>query len=248
MAKVPSSRIDRLLSSMGYCSRNEAQRLCRMGLVTLDGRALRDATDRITLDPDLPNRMMIEGEPLDPLPGMVVMMNKALGVTCSHKEQGPLIYDALPRRWRGREPLLSTVGRLDKETSGLILLTDDGDLLHRIISPKKHVAKTYHAVLARPLTGDEVAVFAAGSLMLEGEKTPLKPATLEIITPQEARLTIVEGRYHQVRRMFAAVGNHVEALHRERLGGLRLPDDLATGAWRLLDASEIAAIFAPAQS
>lgn len=244
MAKLPSSRIDRLLSSMGYTTREGAQRLCRMGLVRLDGAPLRDATARIAITPDLPARMCIEGEALDPLPGMVVLMHKDLGVTCSHAENGALVYDALPARWRARDPALSTVGRLDKQTSGLILLTDDGALLHRIISPKRHVPKTYLATLARPLTGSEGDVFASGSLMLDGEKTPLKPATLEVISPTQARLTIVEGRYHQVRRMFAAVGNHVEALHRESLGGLRLPEDLPAGAWRLLSTDEIATIFA----
>lgn len=109
---------------------------------------------------------------LDPMPGMALMLHKPVGVTCSHKEAGPLVYDLLPRRWRRREPALSTVGRLDKESSGLLLLTDDGALLHRIISPKKHVAKHYVATLARPLKGDEAAHFAAGTLMLEGEAKP----------------------------------------------------------------------------
>ena len=98
--------------------------------------------------------------------------------------------------------------------------------------------------LARPLRGDEAEVFAAGTLMLEGEKDALAPAVLEPTGPTEARLTITEGRYHQVRRMFAAVGNHVEALHRDTIGGLGLPSDLARGAWRILTPEEQAAIFA----
>ena len=136
------------------------------------------------------------------------------------------------------------MGRLDKQTSGLLLLTDDGDLLHRIISPKRHVAKVYRATLARPLQGHEAALFASGDLLLEGEDKPLSPALLEPISETEARLTVTEGRYHQVRRMFAAVGNHVEALHRERVGALSLPDDLAPGQWRLMTPDEIAAVFA----
>ena len=165
-------------------------------------------------------------------------------MTCSHKEQGPLVHDLLPRRWRGRDPAISTVGRLDKQTSGLLLMTDDGDLLHRVISPRRHIRKTYRAVLARPMTGKEAAIFASGSLMLEGETKPLAPAELTVISDREARLSVTEGRYHQVRRMFAATGNHVEALHRESLGGLVLPEDLAPGQWRLLDAAGIAAVFA----
>ncbi|HVL42591.1 MAG TPA: pseudouridine synthase, partial [Brevundimonas sp.] len=139
---------------------------------------------------------------------------------------------------------ISTIGRLDKQTTGLLLLTDDGDLLHRVISPKRHVAKVYRATLARPLDGSEGDVFAAGGLVLEGEDKPLSPAVLEVLSPTEARLTVTEGRYHMVRRMFAAVGNHVEELHRERVGGLALPDDLAPGDWRLLDQGQIDAIFA----
>jgi 16S rRNA pseudouridine516 synthase len=123
-------------------------------------------------------------------------------------------------------------------------MTDDGDLLHRVISPKRHVTKTYRATLARPLVGTEGGLFASGTLMLEGEDKPLAPAQLQVINPTEAFLSVTEGRYHQVRRMYAATGNHVTQLHRDRLGGLSLPDDLAPGAWRLLHAEEIAAIFA----
>ena len=171
------------------------------------------------------------------------MMHKPLGATCSHKEAGALVYDLLPTRWRAREPAISTVGRLDKETSGLLLLTDDGALLHRIISPRSQVAKRYLATLARPLEGTEGAVFASGTLMLEGEDRPLLPAELEPLSPTTAWLTVHEGRYHQVRRMFAAVGNHVEALHRDRVGGLDLPADLEPGAWRLMGEADLASVF-----
>lgn len=209
----------------------------------LDGADLTDVSKRIPVTPDLPSRMEIDGEPLDPVPGLVILLNKPLGMTCSHKEDGALVYDVLPERWRRRDPAVSTIGRLDKQTSGLLLLTDDGDLLHRVISPKKHVAKVYRATLARPLVGTEGPLFEQGGLVLEGEDKPLAPAHLEVLSPTEARLTVTEGRYHMVRRMFAAVGNHVEALHRERLGGLTLRDDLPPGEWRLLDQAEIDAIF-----
>jgi 16S rRNA pseudouridine516 synthase len=236
--------VDKLLGSMGYGSRTEMARLGKAGGIVLDGVDLTDVSRRIPVTPDLPARMAIDGQPLDPVPGLVMMLHKPLGMTCSRKEDGALVYDVLPPRWRRRDPAISTIGRLDKQTTGLLLLTDDGDLLHRVISPRRHVAKVYRATLARPLTGTEGDVFAAGGLVLEGEDKPLSPAVLEVLSPTEARLTVTEGRYHMVRRMFAAVGNHVEGLHRERVGGLALPDDLAPGDWRLLDPAQVDLIFA----
>ncbi len=238
-----SMRLDRLLANLGYGSRREMQILARNGRIRLDGEILRDIEARAALSPDFPARLTLDGEALDPLPGLVLMMNKPLGVTCSHKEAGPLVYRLLPDRWRRREPAISTVGRLDKETSGLLLLTDDGALLHKIISPRKRIGKSYRALLDRPLNGDEEKTFASGALMLEGEDKPLLPAQMEALGEKEARLTIFEGRYHQARRMFAAVGNHVLSLHREAMGGLALDETLAPGDWRELDSHEIEAIF-----
>jgi len=243
MAKTPTSRVDKLLSSMGYGSRSEMVRMAKAGGIILDGAELPDASKRIPVTKDLPTRMQIDGEPLDPVVGMVILLNKPLGMTCSHKEAGALVYDILPQRWKRRDPAISTIGRLDKQTTGLLLLTDDGDLLHRVISPRRHVKKTYRAKLARPLEGNEGELFASGQLMLEGEDKPLAPAELEVVSDTEALLSVTEGRYHQVRRMFAATGNHVEDLHRERLGGLTLPEDLAPGEWKLLSDDEIALIF-----
>lgn len=242
--KVATARLDKLLANMGYASRREIQMLARNGRITLDGAPVASAEDRIKLTPDLEARLVVDGEALDPLAGFAVMMNKPLGTTCSRKEAGPLVFDLLPPRWRRREPALSTVGRLDKETAGLLLLTDDGALLHRIISPKHHVAKRYRAELARPLRGDEAAIFADGTLMLEGEDKPLLPAQMVALGERTALLTVHEGRYHQVRRMFAACGNHVEALTREAVGGLELPDDLGPGQIRRLDEAQIATVFA----
>ncbi len=239
-----SMRLDRLLANMGYGSRRDVQDLVRYGAVRLDGAILSKSDARIAVTPDLSQRMTVEDKPLDPPPGLILMLHKPLGVTCSHKEEGPLVYDLLPRRWRERDPAISTVGRLDKDTSGLLLATDDGALLHRIISPKNHVPKRYLATLARPLNGTEAAAFASGELMLEGEDRPLAPAALEPLSETSAHLTVTEGRYHQVRRMFAAVGNHVEALHRDRIGALDLPEDLAPGGRRLMTPADIAAVFA----
>lgn len=238
-----TARLDRLLANMGYASRREIQMLARNGRIFLDDVPMTSAENRIAVTPDLCERLVVDGEALDPLPGLVLMVNKPLGMTCSHKEAGPLIYDLLPTRWRRRDPAISTIGRLDKETSGLILLTDDGAFLHRVISPKNHVAKHYLVTLERPLNGTEAELFASGTLMLEGESKPLLPAALEVLSPQLARLAITEGRYHQVRRMFAATGNHVAALHRESLGGLILPTSLSAGEFRLLTAEEVSAIW-----
>ena len=239
-----SLRLDRLLANLGYGSRREVQMLIRNGWVTLDGYELDDAGQRIALDADLASRMSVNDAPIDPPPGVALMLNKPLGVTCSHKELGPLVYSLLPERWRRRDPAISSIGRLDKETSGLLLMTDDGALLHKVISPRKHVAKRYVVTLARPLRGDEAAVFASGTLMLEGEDKPLLPAKFVALSDTTATVSVTEGRYHMVRRMFAAVGNHVEALHRDRVGGLALPDDLEAGQYIVLDAAAVASIFA----
>ena len=228
------------IANLGYGSRKQVQWMFREGRVTdADGEVLY-ADDAVPLE-----AVRIDGEPLDPPPGLLLMLHKPLGVTCSTKDTGRLVYDLLPPRYRLRDPLLSTVGRLDRETSGLLLLTDDGQLLHRIIAPKSRLPKVYLATLAQDLRGDEAALFAAGTLMLDGEKTPLLPAELDVLDARRARLTLHEGRYHQVRRMFAAVGNHVDALHRERVGGLTL-GDLPDGQWRALDEGDRARLFAVA--
>ena len=243
MSQQKTLRLDRLLANMGYGSRREIQYLVSEGLITLDGAELTKADQHIPVSPDLSSRLMIDGEAIDPPPGMVIMLHKPLGVTCSHKDSGPLVYDLLPVRWRRREPAISTIGRLDKDTSGLLLLTDDGAFLHRVISPKHHIEKRYQVTLAQPLRGDEAELFAAGTMMLEGEEKPLLPATLEVHSATTCALTITEGRYHQVRRMFAATGNHVTALHRDKIGKLLLPDDLAAGALRLLSIEELSQIL-----
>jgi 16S rRNA pseudouridine516 synthase len=240
------ARLDRLLANLGYGSRREVAGLVRAGKVVLDGAVLKDAGARIAVDADLPQRMTVSGAPVDPPAPLILLMHKPLGVVCSHREPGRSVYELLPHRWRAREPGLSTVGRLDKETSGLLLITDDGQFLHRVISPRSHVPKRYVATLDRPLSAEADAVFASGDLMLEGEDSPLEAAVLERLDERRARLTITEGRYHQVRRMFAAVGAHVTDLHRDRVGALDLPADLAPGEWRILAPREQELIFAAA--
>ena len=237
-------RLDKLLANLGYGSRRDVQIMARSGRVALDGVRMTDSDRKIDLADAA--RLTVDGATIDPLPGLVLMIHKPVGMICSHEEAGALVYDLLPERWRRRDPPLSSVGRLDKDTSGLLLITDDGALLHKIISPKTHVPKRYRATLADPLRGDEVKSFGAGTLMLKGETKPLLPAGLEVLGATEAIVTIEEGRYHQVRRMFAALGHRVVALHRESIGGLVLPSDLAPGAYVTLDTTAIEAIFANA--
>ncbi|PJJ96805.1 16S rRNA pseudouridine(516) synthase [Lysobacteraceae bacterium NML91-0213] len=229
----------RLLANLGYGSRKQAMLLCRQGRVT-------DAAGEVLYADDVvgPTGVFVDGEPLDPPQGLALMLHKPVGYTCSTKDPGRVVYDLLPPRFRLRNPVLSPVGRLDRETSGLLLMTDDGALLHRIISPKSALPKVYVATLDSDLRGDEAERFASGTLLLESDDRPLLPAELEVLGPRQARLVLHEGRYHQVRRMFAAVGNHVVALHRERVGGLVL-DGLAEGDWRALTAADVQALFAP---
>lgn len=230
-------KLVRLIANLGYGSRREVARMFREGRITDAGGEVLYADDRVEHAD-----VRIDGEPLDLAQGQLLMLHKPVGYTCSARDVGALVYDLLPDRFRLRKPLMSTVGRLDRDTSGLLLLTDDGALLHRIISPRAQIPKTYEAILAEPLRGDEAALFASGTLVLESEQTPLQPAHLEPVDERRARLTITEGRYHQVRRMFAAVGNHVQALHRTHVGALGL-GDLAEGAWRPLDEAERDLVF-----
>jgi len=230
-------RLVRLIANLGYGSRRDVQAMFREGRITdADGEVLY-ADDKVAHED-----IRIDGELLDPPAGLTLMLHKPTGYTCSTKDRGELVYELLPPRFHLRSPLLATVGRLDRDTSGLLLMTDDGALLHRIVSPKSGLSKIYEATLAEDLRGDEAAVFASGQLMLESEETPLAPAQMETLEPRRARLVLTEGRYHQVRRMFAAVGNHVNTLHRERIGGLSL-GDLPSGQWRALGAEDLEELF-----
>lgn len=234
-------RLEKLLANLGYGSRKEMAAMIREGLLTDDqGRVLSPGDD--------PRGRMLffDGEPLDPPAPLVLLMNKPVGYVCSKEDPGRLVYDLMPPRFRLRKPALSPIGRLDKDTSGLLLFTDDGQFLHRIISPKAEVWKIYHVTLDRPLRGDEADIFAQGGLILQNDPKPLLPARLSILGPHVARIAIREGRYHQVRRMFAAQGNHVTALRREQIGGLTLPQDLAEGHWRPARPEDIKNIWSSA--
>jgi len=235
-------KLIKLIANLGYGSRREVLAIFQEGRITNAAGDVLYADDKFggALTHEA---IRVDGEPLDPPAGLLLMLHKPAGYTCSTTDPGQIVYDLLPMRFRDRAPMLSTVGRLDRDTTGLLLMTDDGALLHRIVHPKSKLDKVYEATLARDLRGDEVAVFASGKLKLESEPTPLAPARMEVVSPRDAKLTLTEGRYHQARRMFAAVGNHVEALHRSRVGGLEL-DDLPSGQWRVLNESDRQRLFA----
>ena len=230
-------KLVKLIANLGYGSRKEVTRMFREGRITDGAGEVLYADDEIAHA-----EIRVDEEALDPPAELTLLLHKPVGYTCSTKDHGRLVYDLLPPRYRLRSPLLSSVGRLDRDTSGALLFTDDGALLHRIVSPKSNLAKVYEARLAMDLRGDEAERFASGQLMLDNETDPLAPATLRVLGPRHAELTLTEGRYHQVRRMFAAVGNHVEQLHRPRIGGLAL-DDLAAGAWRVLGTTDLDQLF-----
>ena len=225
------------IANLGYGSRKQVAVMFRDGRVTdAGGTALHEASAVAHAD------VRIDGATLDPAPGVVLMLHKPVGYTCSTRDPGRIVYELLPPRFRLRDPIIAPVGRLDRDTSGLLLLTDDGALLHKITSPRSHLPKLYVVALAQDLCGDEAALFASGTLRLKSDDAPLRPAMLEMTETRRARLTIVEGRYHQVRRMFAAVGNRVETLHRAAIGGLAL-GDLASARWRTLSPDEVAQLL-----
>ena len=227
-------KIIKYLANLGYGTRREVTQLIKQqGVTRVDGSIVRDG------DSFAHNDLLVEGKPLDPAPGSVILLHKPVGYVCSSKDARQLIYELLPSRFLSRSPVMAPVGRLDRDTSGLLLVTDDGAINHRLTSPRTHVSKVYDAELASDLDGSEGALFASGTLVLDGETTPLRPATLEVLGPRRARVSVTEGRYHQVRRMFAATGNRVEHLHRQSMGGLDL-GDLAPGQWRLLTLTEVA--------
>jgi len=174
-------RLVKRLGNLGYGSRRDVAAMFREGRITdADGEVLY-ADDQVEH-----SRLRIDGEPLDPPAGLVLMLHKPTGYTCSTKDPGRVVYDLLPPRYRLRAPLLSTVGRLDRDTSGLLLMTDDGMLLHRIVSPKARLEKVYEVTLASDLRGHEAGIFANGALMLESETQPLAPAAMETVAPRHA--------------------------------------------------------------
>ncbi|WP_340608740.1 16S rRNA pseudouridine(516) synthase RsuA [Xenorhabdus bharatensis] len=232
-------RLDKFLSQQLGISRNDVGRELRAGRVTVDNEIIKTGAYKLKLE----QTVAYEGTVLEQLDGpRYFMLNKPQGYVCSTDDpSNPTILYFID------EPVahkLHSAGRLDIDTTGLVLLTDDGQWSHRITSPKHHCEKTYLVTLEHPISVDTEEKFLTG-VQLNGEKTLTKPAKLEIIEPQLVRLTISEGRYHQVKRMFAAVGNHVVELHRERIGDIYLDPDLEPGEYRMLTDNEIKSIQMP---
>ena len=232
-------RLDKFIAQQLGVSRAIAGRLIRGHHVTIDDEVVRDTAFKLLPE----HAVAYEGNTLTQQNGpRYFMLNKPQGYVCSTEDPDhPTVLYFLD------EPVaykLHAAGRLDIDTTGLVLMTDDGQWSHRITSPRHHCEKTYLVTLENPLSEDTAEQFAKG-VQLHNEKDLTKPAVLEEMTPTEVRLTISEGRYHQVKRMFAAVGNRVVGLHRERIGEIALDPTLEPGEYRPLTEEEIASVGAP---
>jgi len=226
MADRPISDV---LFSQGFGTRRECEALVRAGRVCVGDQAMDDPDAQFTVEG---LRFSVDGEPWPYQARALLVMNKPAGVECSRQPRhhpGVMTLLPAPLRRRGVQP----VGRLDADTTGLLLLTDDGPLIHRLTSPRRHVPKVYEAECAQPLTDEQLSRLRDG-VLLNDEPAPLRAAAARRLTETRLALTLTEGKYHQVKRMVAAAGNHVVALHRSHFGALALPADLAPGQWRWL--------------
>lgn len=229
-------RLDKIISATGKKSRREVREMVRQGRVLVDGKPAPAADMKV--DPQTAV-ILLDGEPLGYEKFTYVMLHKPAGVlTATEDRRQETVLDLLPPELRRRA--LSPVGRLDKDTEGLLLLTNDGQLAHRLLSPKSHVDKVYYARVDGALEPGDIAVFAAG--MTLGDGFECLPAGLEILSPTEALVTLREGKFHQVKRMLAARGKPVLYLKRLSMGRLRLDPALAPGAWRMLTEEERSAL------
>ncbi|UFN59232.1 16S rRNA pseudouridine(516) synthase RsuA [Microbulbifer celer] len=228
-------RLDKAIAQVTDLSRTDVKRAAREGRISVNNEVVTDTAKKV-LESDT---LYLDDEPLlEPGPRYFAL-NKPLGYVCATKDgEHPTVLDLLEEPNKHK---LHIAGRLDIDTTGLVLITDDGQWSHRVTSPRHQCDKTYYALLAEPIEDNAVAKFAKG-IWLNNEKTRTKPAKLEILFRNEVRVTISEGRYHQVKRMFAALGNRVLELHRERVGDIVLEEDLQEGEYRVLTDDEIRSI------
>jgi 16S rRNA pseudouridine516 synthase len=232
-----SLRLDRVLANLGYGTRREAQRAVRDGRVRVHGEVVRGPEHHAD-----PADVTLDGVPLEFPHGLLAAFHKPVGVVCSHDDkEGVRVYDLLPERWSLRNPALVSIGRLDKDSSGLLLVTDRTALVHLLASPKHHVDKRYLVTLDDPLSSGELAdlveVFAAGTLVLSGEDAPCRPAVLRgTDDPRVIEVVLTEGKHRQVRKMIGACHHSVTSLQRVAVGPYEL-GDLAEGEWRAEDPS-----------
>jgi len=228
-------QLERILHRHGFGTRKECRALIRQGRVAVGGLACADPFAEFASGELV---FSVDGLAWPCLEFATLMLNKPAGYECSRQPRHhPSVLELLPLplRRRGVQP----IGRLDEDTTGLLLFTDDGQLNHQISSGKRKVPKVYLATTKHPLDSGQIERLRAGVLLAD-ETAPIAAAAAEMLASQRLRLTLTEGKYHQVKRMLAAVGNRVEALHREAVGDLALPDDLAPGQWRWLTAADLA--------
>jgi 16S rRNA pseudouridine516 synthase len=233
---VTALRLDRILSNLGYATRSQARGVVQAGRVAVDGRTQRNPSVKAE-----PATVTLDGEPLEAPDGLFVAFHKPVGFVTSHDDRdGARLWELLPERWLDRNPRPTTVGRLDKDSSGLLLVTDLHPLVHELTSPRHHVPKRYEIVLDQPVHDpvDLVATFGSGTLQLRGDDTPCRPAQLSVLDAARVAVVLTEGRHRQVRRMFSACGYQVVELHRTAVGPYQL-GDLEPGAWRYEDPSLI---------
>lgn len=230
-------RLDRFLVQATALSRSQAQRAVRAGRVTLGGARVSDPALQLARQHE---PVRLDGELIEPTGPRYLMLHKPAGYVCATRDaQHATVLDLLPRALRDG---LHVAGRLDRDTTGLVLLTDDGNWSHRVTSPRHRCAKRYRVTLAEALSDADIERLGEG-LMLRDEKRPTRPARVERLGERELWLTLEEGRYHQVKRMFGALGNRVVTLHRDRIGVLQLdPTALPEGAFRELTEAEVAAL------
>ena len=232
---MPTLTLERLLASIGFGSRKECRALIRMGLVELEGIVQEDPFVEFETRPD---SITVNGEEVTTETKIYGILHKPLGYECSAKPQHhESVFSLSPSRFQGMDVRL--VGRLDVDTSGLICFSNQGDFIHALESPKRGVKKRYLATLARPLEKEQEEQLL-NPMMLKNEKRPVQAKSLNRLEEKVVEIEITEGLYHQVRRMFAAVGNHVEALKRISIGNLDLEQtELLPGEWRLCDAEDL---------
>ncbi|MGE0081438.1 MAG: 16S rRNA pseudouridine(516) synthase RsuA [Thiohalomonadaceae bacterium] len=230
-------RLDRFLANAAGLTRTQAQRAVRGGEVAVDGAVVRDPSVHVRPE----QAVTLRGEAVVVQGSRYFMLHKPTGyVSVTEDGLHPTVLDLIHEP---RKKGLHAAGRLDLDATGLVLITDDGDWSHRVTSPRRKCPKRYRVTLAEPLTAAMVEQLSAG-VPLRGDDRPTRPAQVEVLAENQVWLTIAEGRYHQVKRMFAAVGNHVLALHRDRIGTVELDPALAPGEYRPLTAQEIAALEA----
>lgn len=234
--KAPALRLDRLLAEVGGLSRRQAQQAIRAGRVAVAGAVQADPAHKVPADVVV----SLDGASLRQRGPRYLMLHKPAGYVCATRDdQHPTVLDLLPPEQRDG---LHIAGRLDLDTTGLVLLTDDGAWSHRVTSPRHRCHKRYRVTLAEPVSDAELQRLREG-LLLRGEARPTAPAQVRRLGERSLLLTIREGRYHQVKRMFGALGNRVVALHRDRVGDLALDDaQLAEGEFRALTPAEAAAL------